>query len=127
MTTTTTTPTKTVTAKGAATMKPATPKPSTPNRGATVLKTTLVVGSIVATLLGANLAARQDQLAATAAITTTATGSTLVTAPQAVAAVPNLATATGVNPSASDALLNMPLAPIPSLTIPTVTRSQSSR
>ncbi len=122
MTTTTTTPTKTVTAKGAGTMKP-----TAPNRGATLLKTTLVVGSIVATLLGANLAARQDQLAASAAITTTATGSTLVTAPQAVAAVPNLATATGVNPSASDALLNMPLAPIPSLTIPTVTRSQSSR
>ena len=122
MTTTTTAPTKTATTKGAGTMKP-----TAPNRGATLLKTTLVVGSMVATLLGANLAARQDQIAATAAITTGATGSTVVTASQAMAAVPNLATATGVDTTASDALLNTPLAPIPSIALPAVTRSKSSQ
>ena len=127
MTTTTTTPTKIATIKSAGSMKPATAKPTAANRGATVLKTTLVVGSMVATLLGANLAARQDQLAATAAITMAATGSTVFTAPQAVAAVPNLAAATSIDTTASDALLNTPLAPIPSIAIPAVTSSKSSR
>ena len=119
---TTTTPTKTAITKGAGTMKP-----TALNRGATLLKTTLVVGSMVATLLGAHLAARQDQIAATAVITTAATGSPVVTAPQAVAAIPNLATTTGVDTTASDALLNTPLAPLPTIAIPAVTSSQSSR
>ena len=121
------TATKTATTKSAALQKPVAPKPATPNRGATQLKLTLVVGSIVATLMGANLAARQDQSVTTAAITMATTDSTEVTAAQAVAAVPHLASSIKVDTTASDAVLNTPLAPIPSITLPVVTSSQSSR
>lgn len=119
MTTTTTMPTKRAMPATTATAKPAA-KPAQANRGATLLKTTLVAGGIIATLLGANLAARQDQL------TTTAVTATYTTNPQAIAALPNLS-AIDQETTDTNAVLNMPLAPIPSITLPSVTTSQSSR
>ena len=117
--TTTTIPTKRAMPATTTTAKPAV-KPAPAHQGATLLKTTLVAGAIIATLLGANLAAQQAQLTTTA-----------VTAPntmntQAVAALPNLP-ATDQETTDTDAVLNMPLAPIPSITLPAVTSSQSSR
>lgn len=126
--TTITVPTKTATAPMAGTQKPATTRPTATNHGATILKTTLVAGGIVATLLGANLAARQDQLAATTPVNTAAyTADTQVAMPQSLATLPNLSATTEVGTAAINALLNMPLAPIPSIAIPSVTSSRSSR
>lgn len=122
MTMTTTRPTNRPTSPAGA-QKPVTAKPAAAaNRGATFLKTTLVVGGIWATLLGANLAARQEQ----GATTPTAVTATNTSNIQAVAALPNLP-ATDLGTTDANAVLNMPLAPIPSLILPAVTRSQSSR
>lgn len=106
-------------------VKPTAARPTPSNQGATVLKTTLVAGGILATLLGANLAARQDQLAAAPVITTSYATTTQGT--QSVATLPNLPGTANLGSSDVNALLNMPLAPIPSIAIPTVTRSRSSR
>ena len=98
-------------------------KPATTHHGATILKTTLVVSSIVATLAGANLIARQDQAAATTpAITVAYAAEVQATTPPPVATVPNLPAATNLADPAVDNLLNTPLAPIPSITIPSVTK-----
>lgn len=121
MTTTTTEPTNRTTPP-TRTPKAGTAKPASANHGATILKTTLVAGGILATLLGANLAARQEQVAATPmAITSAYTANT-----QAVAALPNLP-ATDLGTADATAVLNRPLAPIPSINIPSIARSQSSR
>lgn len=96
-----------------------------PNRSALLLKSAVVIGSIVATILGANLAAQEDQSIATvvSSTSTASTASSSLGAPQQVAAVPNLAG----NP-ALDAVLNTQLAPIPTINIPAVvSTSQSSR
>ena len=122
MTTPTTVPTKRATTPLTGTPKPATAKPAPTNHGATILKTTLVAGGIIATLLGANLAARQDQVATT----TTAVTAAYTANTQAVAALPNLATS-DAGTTDINTVLNMPLAPIPSIVVPAVTRSQSSR
>lgn len=122
MTTTPIIPTKRATTPLTGASKPAATKPASAHHGATILKTTLVAGGIIATLLGANLAARQDQVATTATTVTAAYKANT----QAVAALPNLTTSdTGT--TETDAILNMPLAPIPSLSVPVVTSSQSSR
>lgn len=105
-------------------------KPVTANRGATILKTTLVAGSIVATLLGADLMARQDQSGATATAPVAAhAASAEVNAPQPRSAtVPNLAAVPNLNASEINRLLNTPLAPIPSRSsLAPLTRSRSSR
>ena len=123
MTTTPIIPTKRATTLLTGAPKPAATKLASAPYGATILKTTLVAGGIIATLLGANLAARQDQVATT---TTTITTAAYTANTQAVAALPNLTTSdTGT--TATDAILNMPLAPIPSVSVPAVTSSQSSR
>jgi hypothetical protein len=112
-------------------------KPATAKRGATLLKTTLVISSIVATLMGANLAAQRDQSATvltTTDFTTTASvasaparivpGNVFLARPQQPVTVPNLAT----TDTTIDQLLNPQLAPIPTIKMPTVvTRSRSSR
>lgn len=108
---------------------PAPTKPSPTNRGATILKATLVAGSIVATLLGANLAARQDQ-ANVAGSGLTAAGYTGAQfgLPRSLATLPNLPANSQLGAAEIDALLNIPLAPIPSITLPApMTRSRSSR
>lgn len=109
------------------------------NRSVTMLKTTLVVSTIAATLMGANLAARHDQMAVmTPAVTTAYAADATVDAPQPFAGVPNLPATTNLDQAELDSLLNKPLAPIPSLSIPSisipsgtlqtpVTRSRSSR
>ena len=104
-------------------------KPSTPQRGATILKTTLVVGSIVATLLGANLAARQEQAnTAGSAITVAGFAGGQFNSPRSLATLPNLPVNPNLGRADVDILLNLPLAPIPSLAIPApLTRSRSSR
>lgn len=104
-------------------------KPSTPQRGATILKTTLVVGSIVATLLGANLAARQEQAnTADPAVTAAEFAGGQFNSPRSLATLPNLPAATNLGTTDLNALLNMPLAPIPSLALPApMTRSRASR
>ena len=92
-------------------------KPTTTMRGATLLKTTLVISSIVATLMGANLAAQRDQ--AVTVLTTTdftaparaVSGNVLFTKPQQPVNVPNLAT----TDTTLDQLLNTQLAPIPTV------------
>lgn len=127
--------------KPATTQKTGTPtpqaKPTTGKRGATLLKTTLVISSIVATLMGANLAAQRDQTATaltTTDFTTSASvasvparivpGNVFLARPQQPVTVPNLAT----TDATLDQLLNSQLAPIPTINIPTVvTRSRSSR
>lgn len=104
-------------------------KPSPLNSGVTILKTTLVVGSIVATLLGANLAALQEQAntAGSAAPPTGFAGGQL-NPPRSLATLPNLPANSQLGEADIDALLNMPLAPIPSIAIPApMTRSRSSR
>lgn len=104
------------------------PKPRTP-RGVTVLKTTLVVGSIVATLLGANLAARQEQANAAGPVVLGAGfAGDQFNSPRSLATLPNLSAYPQLGTADLNALLNMPLAPIPSLVIPApMTRSRSSR
>jgi len=99
------------------------------NRGATMLKTTLVAGSIIATLLGANLTAHQDETATLAAVSTTAQATGAIgQAPQDLAAVPHLPAAVNLNSIDLEKLLNQPLAPIPALSLPApVARSRSSR
>ena len=97
-------------------------KPATSHQGATILKTTLVVSSIVATLAGANLIARQDQVAATTPAITVAYAAEVQATTPPVATVPNLPAATNLADPAVDKLLNTPLAPIPSITIPSVTK-----
>lgn len=99
------------------------------NRGATILKTTLVAGSIMATLLGANLVARQEQAAAlTPPFTTAQAAGETGQPPQALAAVPNLPGASDLNAVDLDKLLNQSLAPIPAISFPApVARSRSSR
>lgn len=97
-------------------------KLATPHHGATILKTTLVVSSIVATLAGANLIARQDQVAATTPAITVAYAAEVQAIAPPVATVPNLPAATNLADPTVDKLLNTTLAPIPSITIPSVTK-----
>lgn len=100
-------------------------KPTTSNRSANLLKSALVGGSLVATIMGANLAAQKDQAVTTLATTSITAGVSTTQSgnPQQVATVPNLAT-----DSTLDNLLNTQLAPIPTINIPTVvTSSRSSR
>ena len=99
------------------------------NRGATILKTTLVAGSIMATLLGANLVARQEQAAAlTPQLTTAQAAGETGQPPRPLAAVPNLPGASNLNTVDLDKLLSQPLAPVPSISLPApVARSRSSR
>lgn len=99
------------------------------NWGATMLKTTLVAGSIMATLLGANLAARQEQAATlTPQFTVAQATGTTGQAPRVLTAVPNLPAASNLNAVDLDKLLNQPLAPMPSIAPPApVARSRSSR
>lgn len=97
------------------------------NQGAAILKTTLVAGSIIATLLGANLVAHRDQAATlTPLFTSDHVADVKGQLPQSLAAVPNLPAASDLNGVAVDKLLNQPLAPIPALSLP-VARSRSSR
>lgn len=108
---------------------PANAKRPTTNQGATILKAVVVAGSLVATILGANLAAQQDQ--ANPALAGASfpnqsgfTGSNSVRTLGQVAGVPNLP---GANASLAQ-LFNRPLAPIPNITMPSITaRSRSSR
>lgn len=112
----------------AAPQAPNAAKPMTTNRGVTMLKTTLVAGSIIATLLGANLAAREEQATTPKSRITTGydTGAQFDSS-QSVAVLPNLP-APDLNTADVDALLNMPLAPIPSISLlAPVTSSRSSR
>lgn len=106
-------------------MRPATAKSSVNNRGATLLKSAVAVGAIVATLVGAQTLAQTDQ--AISAVSTTYTvdnGVLTVTGSQQVATVPNLT----VDNATLDQILNSQLAPIPNITMPRVTaRSSSSR
>lgn len=112
------------------------------NRGAVILKTTLVAGSIIATLLGANLAAHQEQAVDQEGAVSLAPVSTpaqvvgaIAQPPPSLAAVPNLTAVPALNSVDVDKLLNQPLAPIPTFSLPTpalalpvpVTRSRSSR
>lgn len=109
--------------------RPTAPRPNPGHRGAVMLKSTLVVGSIVATLLGANLAARQEQ--ANAAGTNVSVAGDVgfqFNSPRSLATLPNLQANSKLGGAEVDALLNLPLAPIPSLSIPApMTRSRSSR
>lgn len=99
------------------------------NRGATILKTTLVAGSIMATLLGANVVARQEQTTTlTPQLTTAPAAGETGQAPRPLAAVPHLPGASNLNTVDLDKLLNQSLAPIPALSLPApVARSRSSR
>jgi hypothetical protein len=107
------------------TAKPAAGKPAAGNRSANLLKSAVAVGAIVATLVGAEMAAQNDQ-GASAVGTTYTTSNTVyaVTGAQQIATVPNLT----VDDATLDQILNAQLAPIPSITIPSVTAtSRSSR
>lgn len=108
---------------------PANAKRPTTNHGATILKAVVVAGSLVATILGANLAAQRDQATPALAGATFPnqsgfTGSNSVRTLGQVAGVPNLPTAN----ANLEQLFNRPLAPIPNITLPSITaRSRSSR
>jgi len=107
-------------------LKTATKGQSTsPNRSALFLKSVVVVGSIAATLWGANLATQADQTPVSVVnnMATASTNRTFQRASQPVIAIPNLTTATTL-----ETALNVQLAPIPTVSIPSVvTTSQSSR
>jgi len=108
---------------------PANAKRPSPNQGATMLKAAVVAGSLVATILGANLAAQQEQATpalAEASFPTQSgfTGSSVVRTLGQVAGVPNLPPAT----ASVEQRFNRPLAPIPNMIVPSITaRSRSSR
>lgn len=121
--------TKLADTKPVGSQRPTAPHPKPGNRGATMLKSTLVVGSMVATLLGANLAARQEQAnAGEPRLATAESSAPLFNTSRSLATLPNLQANSKLGRAEVDALLNMPLAPMPSLSIPApMTRSRSSR
>lgn len=104
-------------------------RPSLANRGATILNTTLVIGSVIATLLGADLAARQEQAnTGSPGLATAENRVAAFSTPRSLATLPNLPAPSTLGHASVDTLLNMPLAPIPSIVLRApLTRSRSSR